>query len=241
MLQTVMFPVLAWRQAQVFAKHMAHMRLVVEAAVQCNLRKGLIRALNHGAGRLQPGLHDPGMRSHAREPCELTQKAQGAGAHHGGQIGNAQRPLELGGNAVQHARIAGAGACVGPAGAAILAGHEAQRSLLDGQSVRTGAEQQQAQMLRYLQGSALTVSCDALRWPGCVSLMDRMAQHQIFTASGRLGKYLHARRRIAQGAGPSVEVHASVGGNGVNALLSLQRNAQCMHAHRVAATVGRAA
>ena len=125
-----MLPVLAWRQAQVFAKHMAHMRLVVEAAVQCNLRKGLIRALNHGAGRLQPGLHDPGMRRHAREPCELTQKAQGAGAHHGGQIGNAQRPLELGGNAVQHARIAGAGACVGPAGAALLAGHEAQRSLL---------------------------------------------------------------------------------------------------------------
>ena len=148
MLQTVMLPVLAWRQVQVFAKHMAHMRLVVEAAFQRDLRQRQIGASHHGAGRLQPGLRDPGMRRHAREPCELAQKAQGAGAHHGGQIGNAQRPLELGGNAVQHARIAGAGARVAPAGAAFLAGQKAQRSLLDGQSVRLRAEQQPAQMLR---------------------------------------------------------------------------------------------
>ena len=87
------------------AKNTAHMRLVTEAAVQRNLGQRQITAQHHGAGCLKPGFGDPCMGRHARELGEGAQKAQGAGVHHLGQIGNAKRLIEFGGDAVQHACV----------------------------------------------------------------------------------------------------------------------------------------
>ena len=221
---------------------------MAEAAIVGDTRQGMGVCPHHGAGRLHADFHKKGMRRHAQQLGKLAQKLQRRALDHPGQLGNAQRLRKLGRHALQDRAVHRAQGLDAGGGRMALPGHEAQRSLLDGQRVRFGAQQQLAQLVRNLQGAALpgrhNAPCLGCRRSLAEPLFPMRlgaANHQVLAARGRFGKHVDARRRACHRPGPGIEVDAAIAGNGMHALLALQRDAQRMQAGRVMAAVGRAA